>query len=80
MQDPEIRAATPKKASLFGICQAFGDDFGFNPDYLRVLLAIMLLVNPVATLAAYAIAGMAVLASRLLVRRPASSATTSPSL
>ena len=56
--------------TLFGVCQALGEDFGFNPNFLRLGLAILLLWNPVATLSAYAAAGALVLVSRLLVRAP----------
>ncbi len=76
MQDPDAPAIAPKKDNLLGICHAIGQDLGFNPDYLRVLLAIMLLVNAEATLIAYGLAGVAVLASRLLTRRPASAAVS----
>ncbi len=68
-------AAARKKASLIGICQAVGDGFGFNPDFLRIALAVMLLVNPVYVLVVYGILGVTVLASRLLVREPRRPAT-----
>ncbi len=63
-------ATAAKKASLIGICQAVGEGFGFNPDFLRVALAVMLLVNPGYVLIVYGILGVTVLASRLLVREP----------
>ena len=56
--------------TFFGICQAVGDDFGFNPNWLRVAFAIPMLVQPVATLGVYAGLGVIVLASRLIVREP----------
>jgi len=56
--------------TFFGVCQALGDDFGFNPFYLRVALGVSLLLNPVAVLAGYAIAGVAVAVSRLIVPEP----------
>ncbi len=57
--------------TFFGVCQALGEDFGFNPNYLRVALAVMLFVNPVAMLAGYAGAGVVVALSRWLVPNPA---------
>ena len=68
MQTPETHRPVAKKASLLGICQAIGDDFGFNPDFLRVALALLLLVDPKITVLGYALAGVVVLASRLATR------------
>ena len=59
-----------REDTLFGVCQALGDDFGFNPLYLRVTLAVALIPAPVAVLSFYAIAAVAVLVSRLIVREP----------
>ncbi|WBO21419.1 PspC domain-containing protein [Sphingomonas abietis] len=64
---PETAA---KKDNLLGICHAIGEDFGFNPFLLRVSLAVAIIFSPEWTLAAYAAMGVAVLASRLLVRTP----------
>ena len=64
--------------TFFGVCQALGEDFGFNPNYLRVALGVLLLFNPVAVIGGYAAAGVLVAFSRLLVREPrAASATAS---
>jgi len=64
--------ATPRPSAhqdnLFGVCHAIGSDFGFNPIYLRIALAVTLLFSPEAMLIAYGSAGLLVLASRLLVR------------
>jgi len=56
--------------TLFGVCQALGDDFGFSPNWLRVGLAALLYLNPIAALGGYAAAGALVLLSRLLVPDP----------
>lgn len=66
MQDP---TAAPKD-NLLGVCHAIGEDFGFNPFWLRVALAIGIIARPEIVLAVYATLALAVLASRLLVRRP----------
>jgi phage shock protein C len=56
--------------TLFGVCEALGEDFGFNPFWLRAALAAMFLWNPVATIGAYAAAGTVVLLSRLVSPNP----------
>ena len=56
--------------TLFGVCQALGEDFGVNPFYLRVSFAVLLLWNPVAIIGAYAAAGAVVAVSRLLSPNP----------
>lgn len=56
--------------TFFGVCQAIGDDFGFNPDFLRVALPLLLFFYPVATIAGYFAAGAVVLLSRLLFPDP----------
>jgi phage shock protein PspC (stress-responsive transcriptional regulator) len=56
--------------TLLGVCEGLGEDFGFNPVYLRVTLAAALIWNPVAVIGGYLAAGALVLVSRLLVREP----------
>ena len=51
---------------LFGVCQAIGEDLGFNPNFLRVALAGGLMWNAKLMLAVYAGLFAIVLASRLL--------------
>jgi phage shock protein C len=64
--------------TLFGVCEALGEDLGFNPLPLRVTLAVLLLWNPVAVLAAYLGAGAVVLASRLLFPNRRASVAAQP--
>ncbi|MBS0505356.1 MAG: PspC domain-containing protein [Proteobacteria bacterium] len=52
--------------TFFGVCQAIGDDLGFNPLWLRLVLATGVLWNPTAMFAIYAGLGVIVLASRLM--------------
>lgn len=52
--------------TILGVCQAIGDDFGFNPMWLRVPLCIPVVVAPGYSIAAYAALGVAVLVSRFL--------------
>ena len=52
-------------------CEAVGQDFGFNPLWLRLALIAPLFFFPVQTIAAYFGLGLIVLASRLLFPAPA---------
>jgi phage shock protein C len=61
--------------TLLGICEALGEDLGFNPVFLRVPLAVLLLWNPVVVIGAYAAAGVLVLISRRLIPNPRPAAT-----
>ena len=56
--------------NLFGVCAALGEDFGFNPIWLRLAFAVALLVDLEHVLLAYAALGLLVLVSRLAFRTP----------
>jgi phage shock protein PspC (stress-responsive transcriptional regulator) len=56
--------------TLFGVCQALGDDFGIPPTLLRLAFGSLLIVNPVAVIGAYAAAGVVVALSRLAFPDP----------
>jgi phage shock protein PspC (stress-responsive transcriptional regulator) len=56
--------------SLFGICQAAGEDLHINPFFLRVGLIGVLFFNPALMLAAYLSLGLVVGASRVLFPKP----------
>lgn len=56
--------------TFFGVCAAIGEDFGFSPNWLRIALAVALFWSPVATVAAYAGAGVLVALSRWLAPNP----------
>jgi phage shock protein C len=56
--------------TFLGVCEGLGEDFGFNPIYLRVAFAVPLIWNPLATLAAYAALGLVVMVSRLAFPNP----------
>ena len=55
-----------RRDTFFGICEAVGQDFGFNPLYLRLAFNAPLFYFPAQTFAAYFALGLVVLASRLL--------------
>ena len=56
--------------TFFGICEALGEDFGFNANWLRLAFGVSLLWNPAAVVGAYVALGLIVLVSRLIVRNP----------
>lgn len=50
--------------TLLGVCEAIGQDFGFNPIWLRLAFIAPLFVAPLATVAVYLGLGAVVAASR----------------
>ena len=56
--------------TMLGVCEALGQDFGFNPIFLRLTLAVLLVPFPVQVIAAYLAAGVVVAFSRLLFPNP----------
>ena len=56
--------------TMLGVCQAIGDDLGFNPTILRAAFAIPLVWSPMMAAGIYLALGLAVLVSRLIVREP----------
>ena len=54
-----------RRDTFFGTCEAVGQDFGFNPLYLRLAFIAPLFFFPVQTFAAYFALGGIVYASRL---------------
>jgi phage shock protein C len=55
--------------TMLGVCQGLGEDFGFNPIWLRIAFGALLLVNPIAVVGTYLGLGVLVAASRLLFPR-----------
>ena len=67
MQAQDNSVALPLRShTIFGVCEAIGEDFGFNPIFLRIPLAASVVVNPLWAIATYFALGAVVLASRLL--------------
>jgi len=62
-----------RRDTFFGICEAVGQDFGFNPLWLRLAFVAPLFFFPVQTFIGYFALGLVVLASRLIF--PAKTAT-----
>ena len=59
-----------REDTFFGVCQALGDDFRFNPIWLRLVFAGAFFWNPLAAMGAYVALGVVVLASRLVAPNP----------
>ena len=66
--------------SLFGICQAAGEDLHINPFFLRVGLIGVLFFNPALMLGAYVGLGLVVAASRVLFPKPQGAAQANVSI
>jgi phage shock protein PspC (stress-responsive transcriptional regulator) len=56
--------------NILGVCEAIGEDFGFNPVLLRVPFAASVLWSPMIAIGAYFALGAVVLLSRLLFPKP----------
>lgn len=69
MQDVQTaneQALNSNPDSLFGACQAIGQDFGFNPFFLRLGFLGLGFFSIPASIAAYALLGVGVAGSRWL--------------
>ncbi len=69
MQTPQPSVFTSDR-TLFGVCEALGEDLGFNPIFLRLPLGICLMLNPVAVIAVYAGLGLLVAFTRFVAPNP----------
>lgn len=59
--------------TILGVCEALGQDFGFNPTWLRLAFIAPIFFAPVWTVVAYLALGALVAATRLLFKdKPAS--------
>src|SRR5436190_3880842 len=75
METQQNSIALPLRShTILGVCEAIGEDFGFNPTFLRIPFAVGVLWNPLITFATYFALGAVVLASRLLFPRAKESA------
>lgn len=50
--------------TFLGVCEGLGEEFGFNPNWARVLLAVMLFFHPVAVIVGYLASGVVLAAAR----------------
>lgn len=59
--------------TILGVCEAIGQDFGFNPIWLRLAFIAPIFVAPMAAIAAYLGLGVVVAAVRYFApNKPAS--------
>jgi phage shock protein C len=64
-ESEDRRTPLPLRADTFlGVFEAIGEDLGFNPNWLRVPFAALLLWNPEVIIAAYLGLGCLVAATR----------------
>ena len=67
MTNDEQNVALPMRSqTLLGVCEAIGEDFGFNANYIRAPLGAIVVFNIWAAIGVYLGLGLVVLASRLL--------------
>lgn len=67
-----IKKATPlplRNDTILGVCEAIGQDFGFNPLWLRLAFIGPLFWQPAYTFAAYVLLGAVVAVSRYFFPR-----------
>ena len=66
--------------TLLGVCEAIGEDFGFNPMFLRVPFAALLLLSPTMVIATYLALGVVVFATRWISPNPRPAAQARPAV
>ena len=49
--------------TILGVCEAIGQDFGFHPNWLRLMFALSFYFNPVAVIGTYVGLGLLVAAT-----------------
>ena len=66
--EPQVnQVALPLRShTILGVCEAVGEDFGFNPVLLRIPFAASVVYSPMLAIGAYLGLGLVVLASRFL--------------
>jgi phage shock protein C len=78
-KDETMTKQTPlplRNDTILGVCEAIGQDFGFNPIFLRLAFIAPLFFAPYWTFAAYLGLGVLVAATRLIVKVGESQATS----
>jgi len=50
--------------TILGVCEAIGQDFGFNPLWLRLAFVVPVFISPMYAIAAYLVLGAIVAATR----------------
>jgi|SoimicmetaTmtLPC_FD_contig_41_4850385_length_568_multi_2_in_0_out_0_1 phage shock protein PspC (stress-responsive transcriptional regulator) len=66
--------------TILGVCEAIGQDFGFNPNWLRIAFCAPIYWNPGVVLGAYLGLGLVVAATRFAFPDRHAEAATAPQL
>ncbi len=53
--------------TILGVCEAIGQDFGFNPNWLRVAFCVPIYWNPAVVVGAYLALGLVVAVTRFAI-------------
>jgi phage shock protein PspC (stress-responsive transcriptional regulator) len=73
----ENQVALPLRShTILGVCEAIGEDFGFNPVFLRIPFAASVIYSPMMAIAVYLALGAVVLGTRLLFPKTVAVETT----
>lgn len=77
MEAQEQQVALPFRAhTILGVCEGIGEDFGFNPVFLRIPFAASVIFSPTWAIGSYLALGLIVLVSRLLFPKASPKAET----
>ena len=60
--------------TILGVCEAIGEDFGFNPNWLRLVFAATFYFAPVAVVGSYVGLGLLVAFTRWLAPKQTAAA------
>ena len=66
-KDPIMMNQTPlplRNDTILGVCEAIGQDFGFNPLWLRLAFIVPVFLAPMAAIAGYLALGAIIAATR----------------
>ncbi len=78
-KEPTMTNQTPlplRHDTILGVCEAIGQDFGFNPMWLRLAFIAPVFIAPTAAIAAYLALGAVVAATHhFFPNKPASEQT-----
>jgi len=64
--------------TILGVCEAIGQDFGFNANWLRVPFAALILISPLWVIGTYLALGVLVAFSRWMAPNKQSPAAPQP--
>ena len=71
----DTRPALPlRHDTILGVCEAIGEDLGFNPNWLRLAFAASFYFNPAMVVGTYLALGAVVAVTRWLYPKPQAAA------